>query len=92
MWLVSSSENGIIKSDKVYEVMLATDRGHFSKCNPYMDSPQSIGEYAVHSWNTQSTVYETMTHASLELKVYIQFVFLFSILKAIKLPSALHTW
>uniref|UniRef100_A0AAY4CN36 Protein-L-isoaspartate O-methyltransferase n=1 Tax=Denticeps clupeoides TaxID=299321 RepID=A0AAY4CN36_9TELE len=36
-------KNGIIKSDKVYEVMLATDRAHFSKCNPYMDSPQSIG-------------------------------------------------
>uniref|UniRef100_A0A3Q3DWS8 Protein-L-isoaspartate(D-aspartate) O-methyltransferase n=1 Tax=Hippocampus comes TaxID=109280 RepID=A0A3Q3DWS8_HIPCM len=36
-------KNGIIKSDKVYEVMLATDRAHFSRCNPYMDSPQSIG-------------------------------------------------
>uniref|UniRef100_A0A8C7GNJ4 Protein-L-isoaspartate(D-aspartate) O-methyltransferase n=1 Tax=Oncorhynchus kisutch TaxID=8019 RepID=A0A8C7GNJ4_ONCKI len=40
------SENGIIKSDKVYEVMLATDRGHFSRCNPYMDSPQAIGYQA----------------------------------------------
>lgn len=39
-------ENGIIKSDKVYEVMLATDRAHFSRCNPYMDSPQSIGTSA----------------------------------------------
>uniref|UniRef100_A0A671SXY7 Protein-L-isoaspartate O-methyltransferase n=1 Tax=Sinocyclocheilus anshuiensis TaxID=1608454 RepID=A0A671SXY7_9TELE len=37
-------KNGIIKSDRVYEVMLATDRAHFSKCNPYMDSPQSIGK------------------------------------------------
>lgn len=37
-------ENGIIKSDRVYEVMLATDRAHFSRCNPYMDSPQSIGK------------------------------------------------
>ncbi|CAM5142986.1 unnamed protein product [Natator depressus] len=36
-------KNGIIKSDKVYEVMLATDRCHYAKCNPYMDSPQSIG-------------------------------------------------
>uniref|UniRef100_A0A673CN57 Protein-L-isoaspartate(D-aspartate) O-methyltransferase n=1 Tax=Sphaeramia orbicularis TaxID=375764 RepID=A0A673CN57_9TELE len=35
-------KNGIIKNDKVYEVMLATDRSHFSRCNPYMDSPQSI--------------------------------------------------
>ncbi len=37
-------ENGIIKSDRVYEVMLVTDRAHFSRCNPYMDSPQSIGK------------------------------------------------
>nr|XP_008514884.1 PREDICTED: protein-L-isoaspartate(D-aspartate) O-methyltransferase isoform X2 [Equus przewalskii] len=36
-------ENGIIKTDKVFEVMLATDRSHYAKCNPYMDSPQSIG-------------------------------------------------
>ncbi|KTG03347.1 hypothetical protein cypCar_00014518 [Cyprinus carpio] len=39
-------ENGIIKSDRVYDVMLATDRAHFSRCNPYMDSPQSIGYQA----------------------------------------------
>ncbi|XP_048842546.1 protein-L-isoaspartate(D-aspartate) O-methyltransferase isoform X2 [Brienomyrus brachyistius] len=39
-------KNGIIKSDKVYEVMLGTDRAHFSRCNPYMDSPQSIGYQA----------------------------------------------
>ncbi|XP_026050766.1 protein-L-isoaspartate(D-aspartate) O-methyltransferase-like isoform X2 [Carassius auratus] len=39
-------KNGIIKSDRVYEVMLATDRVHFSRCNPYMDSPQSIGYQA----------------------------------------------
>ncbi|XP_072499787.1 protein-L-isoaspartate(D-aspartate) O-methyltransferase isoform X2 [Notamacropus eugenii] len=36
-------KNGIIKSEKVFEVMLATDRAHYAKCNPYMDSPQSIG-------------------------------------------------
>uniref|UniRef100_A0A8C5PZX7 Protein-L-isoaspartate O-methyltransferase n=1 Tax=Leptobrachium leishanense TaxID=445787 RepID=A0A8C5PZX7_9ANUR len=36
-------KNGIIKSDRVFEVMLATDRRHYAKCNPYMDSPQSIG-------------------------------------------------
>uniref|UniRef100_A0AC11EB74 Protein-L-isoaspartate (D-aspartate) O-methyltransferase n=1 Tax=Ovis aries TaxID=9940 RepID=A0AC11EB74_SHEEP len=36
-------KNGIIKTDKVFEVMLATDRSHYAKCNPYMDSPQSIG-------------------------------------------------
>ncbi|XP_039603439.1 protein-L-isoaspartate(D-aspartate) O-methyltransferase isoform X2 [Polypterus senegalus] len=39
-------KNGIIKSEKVYEVMLATDRAHYAKCNPYMDSPQSIGYQA----------------------------------------------
>lgn len=38
------TENGIIKSDKVFEVMLATDRCHYAKYNPYMDSPQSIGK------------------------------------------------
>lgn len=42
-FIFSLTENGIIKSEKVYEVMLATDRSHFSRCNPYMDSPQSIG-------------------------------------------------
>ncbi|XP_069464218.1 protein-L-isoaspartate(D-aspartate) O-methyltransferase isoform X1 [Ambystoma mexicanum] len=36
-------KNGIIKSEKVFEVMLSTDRSHYAKCNPYMDSPQSIG-------------------------------------------------
>ncbi|KAL9863672.1 protein-L-isoaspartate(D-aspartate) O-methyltransferase isoform 5-T5 [Geothlypis trichas] len=36
-------KNGIIKTDKVFEVMLATDRCHYAKYNPYMDSPQSIG-------------------------------------------------
>ncbi|XP_004550652.2 protein-L-isoaspartate(D-aspartate) O-methyltransferase isoform X2 [Maylandia zebra] len=40
------AENGIIKSDKVYEVMLVTDRAHFSRLHPYMDSPQSIGYQA----------------------------------------------
>ncbi|XP_040206483.1 protein-L-isoaspartate(D-aspartate) O-methyltransferase isoform X4 [Rana temporaria] len=39
-------KNGIIKSDKVFEVMLGTDRRHYAKCNPYMDSPQSIGYQA----------------------------------------------
>ncbi|XP_051500856.1 protein-L-isoaspartate(D-aspartate) O-methyltransferase isoform X2 [Myxocyprinus asiaticus] len=43
---LNNTENGIIKSDRVYEVMLATDRAHFSRCNPYMDSPQSLGYQA----------------------------------------------
>uniref|UniRef100_A0A3B5MU51 Protein-L-isoaspartate(D-aspartate) O-methyltransferase n=1 Tax=Xiphophorus couchianus TaxID=32473 RepID=A0A3B5MU51_9TELE len=43
-------KNGIIKSDKVYEVMLSTDRAHYSRCNPYMDSPQSIGASSPHAY------------------------------------------
>ncbi|XP_029452398.1 protein-L-isoaspartate(D-aspartate) O-methyltransferase isoform X1 [Rhinatrema bivittatum] len=39
-------KNGIIKSEKVFQVMLGTDRCHYAKCNPYMDSPQSIGYQA----------------------------------------------
>ncbi|XP_038660984.1 protein-L-isoaspartate(D-aspartate) O-methyltransferase isoform X2 [Scyliorhinus canicula] len=36
-------KNGIVKTEKVYHVMLATDRCHYVKSNPYTDSPQSIG-------------------------------------------------
>ncbi|KAM6149368.1 protein-L-isoaspartate(D-aspartate) O-methyltransferase-like isoform 2-T2 [Erethizon dorsatum] len=36
-------KNGIIKTDKLFEVMLAADHSHYAKCKPYMDSPQSIG-------------------------------------------------
>ncbi|XP_077994251.1 protein-L-isoaspartate(D-aspartate) O-methyltransferase-like isoform X2 [Glandiceps talaboti] len=39
-------QNGIIKNDEVFNAMMAVDRGKYSKYNPYMDSPQSIG-YAV---------------------------------------------
>ncbi|KAJ8949818.1 hypothetical protein NQ318_000516 [Aromia moschata] len=35
--------NGIIRSDAVENSMLAVDRGHYSKHNPYMDAPQGIG-------------------------------------------------
>lgn len=38
--------NGIIKNPAVANAMKAVDRAHFSKANPYADSPQSIG-YAV---------------------------------------------
>uniref|UniRef100_T1IUT1 Protein-L-isoaspartate O-methyltransferase n=1 Tax=Strigamia maritima TaxID=126957 RepID=T1IUT1_STRMM len=38
--------NGIIRSDRVENTMLAVDRGKYCKHNPYMDAPQSIG-YAV---------------------------------------------
>lgn len=77
-----SPENGIIKSDKVYEVMLATDRAHYSRCNPYMDSPQSIG-----------MIIKPIMHRSTVSGVIIQPNVCFSFnLKAIKQPSALHTW
>ncbi|XP_061855043.1 protein-L-isoaspartate(D-aspartate) O-methyltransferase isoform X2 [Colius striatus] len=36
-------KKGIIKSQRVFDVLLATDRGHYIKHFPYMDSPQSIG-------------------------------------------------
>ena len=42
--LLPLPEKGIIKSQRVYDVLLATDRGHYIKYFPYMDSPQSIGE------------------------------------------------
>ncbi len=35
--------HGVIESEAVHQVMLKVDRGEFSKSNPYMDSPQSIG-------------------------------------------------
>lgn len=35
--------NGIIKTPSVEECMRAVDRGHYSKNNPYTDSPQGIG-------------------------------------------------
>ncbi|XP_060119081.1 protein-L-isoaspartate(D-aspartate) O-methyltransferase-like [Heteronotia binoei] len=36
-------KNGVIKSQQVFDVLLATDRAHYIKYFPYMDSPQSIG-------------------------------------------------
>ncbi|XP_013780998.1 protein-L-isoaspartate(D-aspartate) O-methyltransferase-like isoform X2 [Limulus polyphemus] len=39
-------KNGIIHSEVVEKTMLSLDRAHYSKSNPYMDSPQGIG-YAV---------------------------------------------
>uniref|UniRef100_A0A8D0FXN1 Protein-L-isoaspartate O-methyltransferase n=1 Tax=Strix occidentalis caurina TaxID=311401 RepID=A0A8D0FXN1_STROC len=40
-------KKGIIKSQRVFDVLLATDRGHYIKYFPYMDSPQSIGAKAL---------------------------------------------
>ncbi|XP_069493657.1 protein-L-isoaspartate(D-aspartate) O-methyltransferase-like isoform X3 [Ambystoma mexicanum] len=36
-------KNGVIKSQRVYDVLLATDRAHYVKDFSYMDSPQTIG-------------------------------------------------
>ncbi|XP_030630806.1 l-isoaspartyl protein carboxyl methyltransferase, like [Chanos chanos] len=36
-------DHGVIRSDRVFNAMLATDRGIYSKDYPYADSPQSIG-------------------------------------------------
>ncbi|KAG7465610.1 hypothetical protein MATL_G00155360 [Megalops atlanticus] len=39
-------DHGVIKSDRVFDAMLATDRGIYSRDSPYQDSPQSIGYQA----------------------------------------------
>lgn len=36
-------DHGVIRSDRVFDAMLATDRGLYSRDYPYTDSPQSIG-------------------------------------------------
>ncbi|XP_062378605.1 l-isoaspartyl protein carboxyl methyltransferase, like isoform X1 [Sardina pilchardus] len=36
-------DHGVIRSDRVFDAMLATDRGIYSRDYPYADSPQSIG-------------------------------------------------
>ncbi|KAG7275450.1 hypothetical protein CRUP_033183 [Coryphaenoides rupestris] len=36
-------DHGVIRSDRVFSAMLATDRGLYSKNYAYADSPQSIG-------------------------------------------------
>ncbi|CAJ0933022.1 unnamed protein product [Ranitomeya imitator] len=37
------AENGVIRSQRVYEVLRTMDRAHYIRNFPYMDSPQSIG-------------------------------------------------
>ncbi|KAG8449654.1 hypothetical protein GDO86_016334 [Hymenochirus boettgeri] len=36
-------KNGVIQSQRVFDVLLTTDRGYYIQNFPYMDSPQSIG-------------------------------------------------
>lgn len=39
------TDHAVIRSDRVFNAMLATDRGIYSRDHPYADSPQSIGEF-----------------------------------------------
>ncbi|XP_060684716.1 l-isoaspartyl protein carboxyl methyltransferase, like isoform X4 [Hemiscyllium ocellatum] len=39
-------KNGVIRSQQVFDAMMATDRGLYCRTNPYADSPQSIGYQA----------------------------------------------
>lgn len=41
----SVTDHGVIHSDRVFNAMLATDRGIYSRDHPYADSPQSIGDF-----------------------------------------------
>uniref|UniRef100_A0A3Q3JC13 Protein-L-isoaspartate O-methyltransferase n=1 Tax=Monopterus albus TaxID=43700 RepID=A0A3Q3JC13_MONAL len=43
LFCVSPPDRGVIHSEKVFDVMMATDRGLYSRDYPYADSPQSIG-------------------------------------------------
>lgn len=42
---LSVTDHGVIHSDRVFNAMLATDRGIYSRDRPYADSPQSIGDF-----------------------------------------------
>lgn len=46
--IVSPPDHGVIRSDRVFDAMLATDRGLYSTDYPYADSPQSIGTHFSH--------------------------------------------
>lgn len=41
-------DHGVIRSNRVFDAMLATDRGLYSTDYPYADSPQSIGIHFSH--------------------------------------------
>lgn len=45
----SPLDHGVIRSDRVFDAMLATDRGLYSRDYPYADSPQAIGIHSSHS-------------------------------------------
>lgn len=46
---LSPSDHGVIRNDRVFDAMLATDRGLYSTDHPYADSPQSIGAHFSHT-------------------------------------------
>lgn len=46
---LSPSDHGVIRNDRVFDAMLATDRGLYSTDHPYADSPQSIGTHFSHT-------------------------------------------
>lgn len=39
-------QHGIIRTQRVYDALLAVDRGGYSKWSPYEDAPQTIGSGA----------------------------------------------
>lgn len=61
------SDHGVIRSDRVFDAMLATDRGLYSRDYPYQDSPQSIGIHI-------STFY-TPTHTHTYSYVAVMYLF-----------------
>lgn len=47
-----SLDHGVIRNDRVFDAMLATDRALYSTDHPYADSPQSIGTHFSHTHTT----------------------------------------
>uniref|UniRef100_A0A3B4ZE04 Protein-L-isoaspartate O-methyltransferase n=1 Tax=Stegastes partitus TaxID=144197 RepID=A0A3B4ZE04_9TELE len=47
-------DHGVIRSDRVFNAMLETDRGIYSRDYPYADSPQSIGTQSSHTLETHT--------------------------------------
>lgn len=46
--VIPPPDHGVIRSNQVFDAMLATDRGLYSTDYPYADSPQSIGIHFSH--------------------------------------------
>lgn len=57
--LLSPPDHGVIRSDRVFSAMLATDRGIYCRDYPYADSPQNIGTQSSHIYTDND---ETMDH------------------------------